>query len=824
MWPFSRKETLPEIQEIQVQPLAEKYSDWSDLNPVLARASAKSVDINHLQMIQDADDQGGFFGQEFELRATAGRMKSLYSREPWVYATACLIARTLANIPMQVVNNSNDEVNETHEMNEVLARGGPEQDAFSQNWTGYTDLILGGNFFRAFTEDYNHHINVPVETANVKLRECGTDAQKIEAMEKGLAKELEVIRGTLTTTQCVEATYPWEQIVHHKLPNPFNPVYGLSMFIAATRPILLDRHKNEYEMAFYLRGGTHSGIVETTEDITRTRMDRLMRTYESAFTGKRNWFRQLFLPKGAKWVNSSLTQAEMQHLEGLRENRRTLLAVLGIPPSQIGIVEDVNRATAEVQERAFWEHTIIPLIKFVAAGWNDSYLIKEFYNDEVRIEPDLTGIEAIEGTVINRGEQAKAVERYLTINEIREDILGYPKLKNTDPRGNLFVTQIRPAMGDPFAAPTDPDPGDMGPEEVDKGMVQGNLSDGTGEYRHTHAAQWDPVTGNGTTLDTQGDGPAHNHQIVKFKPQPGGEDGHEHDPVVAMEDDLKAVRKKVATDNQQRLEKTQGHKFLAGFDGYINLLLDQSIFALRNDISIRSHLAGVKDEREQFYEKKVVPVLVDSMERGFSSASSQTKSVKQKATNFNETDSQAIDIIKGRTEDGKRRTMESRGIERFAGFDELQTEQINQIVEDGLSEGKTNEQIASDIRETHSEKYPGQSSVIARTEVLSAISEGIQWNHEVLGQVFSEVNKQWFHVGDAATNPDARQGHASFEKAGDDGVVPGDHVWVNPNTGAGLKFPRDPTAGAKDVINCRCTMVSVIPDDATSIAGQIINQ
>jgi hypothetical protein len=145
------------------------------------------------------------------------------------------------------------------------------------------------------------------------------------------------------------------------------------------------------------------------------------------------------------------------------------------------------------------------------------------------------------------------------------------------------------------------------------------------------------------------------------------------------------------------------------------------------------------------------------------------------------------------------------------------------VIENGHQAGKTNEQIAKDIEDNFGESYGDQAFTIARTETLSAVSEGIAWHHETMKTIFSEVKKQWFHAGDATllggTNAEARNPHAKFELEGE---VASNHVWVNSETGNHLTHPRSPNGGAADVINCRCTMVSVIPPNATSNAGSIL--
>ena len=608
------------------------------------------------------------------------------------------------------------------------------------------------------------------------------------------------------------------------------------MYVAAARPILLDRHKHEFEMAFYLRGATNAGVIETTEDITKSRMTRLMSTFEQTFTGKRNWWRTLFLPKGAKWVNSGLNMKEMEHLEGLRENRRTLLAVLGVPPSQIGIVEDVNRATAEVQEMSFYQNTIMPLAEFIAAGYNNSHLFRNIYSDEVRIEPDFSGIDAVEGSLLTKAERAKAVDDIAVINEQRE-ICGYDPLPTSDPRGNLFASELKKL--DPnanFENVDDDEPTDDDDPSKSLGSVAVEIGPASNDA-HTHVGEFEPETGIGKTIATNG-AEDHVHRIrpidgnpdlLEVEPSTG--DGHTHPNIDRLERDRLQIierSKKNATRNQRRIEKIQTEKYVRAYDNVRLSALRTAENALRGKKDVRAHLNGFMEDRLSLYGEKVMPVLIDSMEKGWDMGLSQTRSLtnavrkkisRKQSDRISPEGEQALTAIRERTADGRRRSLDERNIQSFLGFDETQTEQIVGVVEDGLRNGKTFDEIASTIRKDYGERYGDQAFTIARTETLTAVSMGIKANNDALNEVFSKVNKQWFHVGDSLTNPDARVTHAAFEKQG---VVPSNHIWVSEKTGARMAFPRDPAGGAADVINCRCTMVSVIPDDATSNARGIL--
>lgn len=711
------------------------------------------------------DGGGNYFGQEFNIRATAQRIKSLYGREPWMFATAWLIARTLSTVPFKVVNVATEEEDENHPLNKRLKAGSTVEDHKSKQVTGYLDLILGGNFIDAFDETFTQAIRVPVEN-----------------VEPDIAEDCMSIRGYWTlATESGKRTYiPATQVVHHKFPNPYHPFWGMSLFTAASRPILLDRLKNEFEFAFYLRGGTSMGVVETTDDINKTRMKRLLRTFEQTYTGKRNWWRQIFLPKGAKWVSTGFNFDQLKHFDGLRENRLSLLAVLGIPPSKVGIVQDVNRSTSETQDKDLWTNTIKPLAEFIASGWNNSYLVKTIYGGTVKVVADFSDVEALQGSLEVKGAQAKAVEPYFWIDEIRKNIFNEEPLPNG--AGEKFVAEVRGSG---------------------QGSPLGLLS-----------APSEPVT---VVPAAQLDAP-----LTAFKAQ--------------------------ATSSQDRIERILSKQFASAYGAAMKdffTLMEGLIKSAESGETLKARIIegirlGIKDLMQNYW-SETNATYGRALERGFSFANSNAKSLsgihsKKHAPNivtvksvknkvitgailkskFNDNDQQAIDALRERDNDNQRSILRSRSLQRFVGMTETRTNEVLNIAADMLESGTTLEAIAEQIRNVHSDRYGDQSFTIARTEVLTAVSQGMKWNQDVLQEVFSKTQKQWFHVGDAGSNPNAREEHADFEQ---EGVKDYGYKW-----GGILEYPRDPSGGPSEVINCRCTMVTVIPDDAESNADVILER
>ena len=773
MFDFLKKSSKIEVQSSSpnFSSIGDGLRDLSELNAETCRDEIKEAlkkQFDYTQFELSRDDQGNYFGLEFDIQTTAARLKSLYVREPWCYVSADKIARAASSVPLIVVNSKTEEKVENHPANIIINGGSAFQDTVTKKWVSFLDLVLAGNAYHIMDDIYSYSLTAPSEMVTLEAR----SAESFEDIVKFGAVDHALISGMGTNSNVMKV--PYQQLIHFKLPNPFNPFYGLSPFAAASRPVLLDRYKNEFEMSFYHRGATHSGVVENDQEISKEKMRRLIASFEQTYTGKRNWWRPLFLPKGAKWKASSLTMNEMQHLEGLKENRLTLLAVLGIPPSQVGIVQDVNRATSEIQDKIFWQNTIIPFLNFYCSGYNNSFLFKYKYKGEVKVMPDLSGVQAIEGSLISKGESAKAVQDFLKINEIRTDILGYDPLPPNDERGEKFVKEITPNVfgsSNPFApSPTTPD---KEPEPAVAGDVES--------------------------------------------------------PTAAMDKIIKA-QQSMSLQAITSIEKSLASKFFAYVREYERLIYSQTLDALAEERNVKAVLLMEQSKRLDQFVLDGVPVLLDSMDKGYDMTLITTKSIGRAAVKasigyeFTPEDEAALEAIRVRTQDGKRKQLINRSIKRFYGWDQNYSERIMQMIEDGIAEGKTTAEIAKEIKTSmesrgKGEAYQDQAFTIARTETLTAVSEGIKWNNEALNRVFTEVNKIWIHVGDSETNEDARLDHVEFQELGQ---KPSDFVYKSSKNGDEMKFPRDDSAGPSSTINCRCSLGNIIPPTSISRAKSIL--
>ena len=168
---------------------------------------------------------------------------------------------------------------------------------------------------------------------------------------------------------------------------------------------------------------------------------------------------------------------------------------------------------------------------------------------------------------------------------------------------------------------------------------------------------------------------------------------------------------------------------------------------------------------------------------------------------LNEPGLDELTAIRTRDQNKRRLILEARNIRSFQYITDTQTEQVMKRVQAGIKNKLTIDQIAKDIADYYSDigKQTARARTIARTETLSAVSQGHAAAIDDAKEVVPDLEKVWITANDERVRPTHVDNDRIRVKA--DGVFPN-----------GLRYPRDPQGGASEVINCRCTIV-MIPKD-----------
>jgi hypothetical protein len=189
-------------------------------------------------------------------------------------------------------------------------------------------------------------------------------------------------------------------VTQFKFPNPYDPVRGMSPITSAALAIksdILARSSNEDMLK---NGGVPRGVVSYEGHMDPDNKNELETKWKDKFEQGGGQARTAFLPNGMKYAAVGISNKDIQFLEMLKWGREEVLAVMGVPPSVLGVTEFTNYATQLGQDKNFYDKGLLPKMRIIERGL-DSTLMLGSPDDEV-ILFDLTEVEALRAGLMDK--------------------------------------------------------------------------------------------------------------------------------------------------------------------------------------------------------------------------------------------------------------------------------------------------------------------------------------------------------------------------------------------------------------------------------------
>jgi len=193
-----------------------------------------------------------------------------------------------------------------------------------------------------------------------------------------------------------------DQVVQFKLPNPSNPLRGMSRLSAVAQGIEIDLATSAYTSNLLRNRAIPKGTLKFEGALTPKEQQDFRESWEQMHKGVENAERVGILHSGFEWQNIALSPQDMEFLEQRKWDREEILAVLGTPPSLLGLTQFTNYATALSQDKSFWDKTILPDFRMIEAEIDSTLLFPE--TDDVFFMFDIRGIEAMRAGVSDKAD------------------------------------------------------------------------------------------------------------------------------------------------------------------------------------------------------------------------------------------------------------------------------------------------------------------------------------------------------------------------------------------------------------------------------------
>lgn len=169
------------------------------------------------------------------------------------------------------------------------------------------------------------------------------------------------------------ATFEPIEILHFKYRDPNNDLYGLSILEPLKRVVATDLQASRFNYLFF-ENGASTGLVISLEDATDPDFDRAKESIMEHYVGINNAHLPMLIGGKVKVHKASPSHTEMNFLKGQEQLWTQMLAVLRVPPSKIGFMENANRSNSKEQDKSFRAESVAPLQHLVEGVINEQFV------------------------------------------------------------------------------------------------------------------------------------------------------------------------------------------------------------------------------------------------------------------------------------------------------------------------------------------------------------------------------------------------------------------------------------------------------------------
>jgi HK97 family phage portal protein len=581
---------------------------------------------------------------------------------------------------------------------------------FSTNELIQTTVIMLGLYGECFwlLSERNGELGFPTRTEflNPRMVHAVLDAKKFNL----LGWKVTLPDGTQPTIDPLD-------VIHFKIPNPFNRWRGAAPLEAVRISVSADLMAQKFNLGFFQRGAVPAGVLTTEKPMSPTQASDVLAKFESRH---RDSHRPALLHSGMTYQETQATQRDMEFEKGRLSNRAGIMATYGVPPVEVGL-ETANFATAREQRRAYWESRLIPLAALIADTIDrriirDPKLRSRFNTDTIpELKDALKDKMTVAVQMLDHGVPWNIVDQKLEI--------GIGPIPGGDTGFISYtMTPMEIAADPPEPAPPTTPPG------------SGDNTDENGDQ---------------TASPAEGDDKNADGGKGKGKDK-GGKDGAEK----KSQDVWSRIEAHVARALTEGQPKARG--LSADDKKAIDALLEKS-------------KKQVAELAERYY-KQAAGV-------GISQAAELLD------ITFDMDNPKISDIIKEK-------------LIQITGIEDTTKEKIRKLIEDGLNDGSTVDEIADALREDYN-FGPDRARMIARTETASTVNAARTAVLEEEGVEFHE----WVSAQDERVRDDHADEDGNIVALGEEFPV------------TELEYPGEPGGDPEQVINCRCV---TLPADSDS--------
>lgn len=321
---------------------------------------------------KDVLAQGGF---EVLRRMTADgwtgeKTLEQYRKSLYVFACISKIAEKVASINLEAYR----VINSRGETKQILAHPA-------------LDLLYKCNPFQTRTEFWETTI-INLKTTGdaywLKIRNNSGKVVELWNMRPDwvtiIPDEQQFVKGyKFVKTDGTQIDLAAEDVVHFKYPDPLSQYLGMSPLQAAKTRVQTEDYATRFQRDFFVNSARPDAVIKNPQlSLTESQKREIREGWDKRFKGIGNSSKVAILEGGMEYQLISITQKDMDYIEGIKMTRDDILTAFKMPKPIIGITEDVNYANAKTAMAIFLGETIKPEIARIVEKINEELIVPDF--------------------------------------------------------------------------------------------------------------------------------------------------------------------------------------------------------------------------------------------------------------------------------------------------------------------------------------------------------------------------------------------------------------------------------------------------------------
>ncbi len=335
-----------------------------------------------------------------------------YAQSVWVYSAVKKIATNISGTPFRLYTTEQDGEKryiEEGELHDLMMRPNPDMTSAELWEATQTYLDLRGNCF--WIMEREHIAAIPDFIRPV-------DPNR---MVPALNKDKTAVIGWAYDAGNHKIPFQLHEVLHFKYFNPDDPLMGIAPYRSISMVADQDYFANLYNKTFFKEGAAISGFIETDNSLTDKQFSRLMNQINDRHQGVTKSHRLGLLENGAKFNKATLSQKDMDFIEGKKMGKKEIYTAYGTNDVVQGFFEDVKSYEGmKTAMKAFWEGTLIPRTRHLQEAVTVKFL-SYIENGKIRGEFDLSTVSALKEDFGDKVDNAqKLFDLGYTRNEVNK--------------------------------------------------------------------------------------------------------------------------------------------------------------------------------------------------------------------------------------------------------------------------------------------------------------------------------------------------------------------------------------------------------------------